>query len=133
MKLTIKQTNLKLSPQIWDLVYQQFGELDKFIKDINGSVEAWVEIGRTTVHHQKGKIFRAEVDVRLPGQILRAEAERENLELAIIEVREELERQLKSYKERLVAKKRRGQRMVKRIRKESLPSVWFKGKRDKNI
>ncbi len=61
-------------------------------------VEVWVEIGRTTRHHQKGDIFRAEAQMRFPGKSIRAESERDDLKLAITEVKDELQRELKKYK-----------------------------------
>ena len=36
----------------------------------------WVEIGKTTQHHQKGKVFRAECQMRLPGKSIRSTARR---------------------------------------------------------
>jgi len=115
MKLNIKATNFKITFKIRSYLEEKIGNLDKFMPEGDSSVEAWVELARTTYHHQTGDIFRAEVDIRLPGKILRAEAERENIFLAIDEVKDELQQQIKKYKDRLIAKKRRGERMRKRI------------------
>lgn len=107
MKLTIKATSLEITPEIHSYLEEKIGNLDKFMPEVDSSVEAWVELARTTYHHQTGDIFRAEVDIRVPGEILRAEAERENIFLAINEVKDELQQQIKKYKNRLIAKKRR--------------------------
>ena len=137
MKLTIKATSLEITPEIHSYLEEKIGNLDKFMPEVDSSVEAWVELARTTYHHQTGDIFRAEVDIRVPGEILRAEAERENIFLAINEVKDELQQQIKKYKNRLIAKKRRQERMRKRITAFS-PLAWlkerfFEGRRDKMI
>lgn len=105
MKTNLKYTNIPPSPAVETYIAQKIGELDKFIniRDTaekgNAAVEAWVEVGRTTGHHKKGDVFRAEVQVKLPGKAsIRAESVQPDLHLAIDETRDELERQLKRYK-----------------------------------
>ena len=111
MKIIIKTTNLELSQELRDYIQEKINSLEKFAKIFqdknyyNGffsrgkpRVEVWVEVSRTTRHHQKGNIFRAEAQMRLPGKGLRAESERDDLKLAIAEVKDELQRELKKYK-----------------------------------
>ena len=40
--------------------------LEKFIHRIDESVQAWVEVGRTTAHHLKGDVYRAEIQIHIP-------------------------------------------------------------------
>ncbi len=99
MQIDIKGTNLELTESIKDYVNEKIGSLEKFY---NGILVARVDVGLTTKHHQKGKIFRAEVNLEVPQQhIIRAEAEREDLYMAINEVKDELQRQIKKYKEKM--------------------------------
>lgn len=99
MQIDIKGTNLELTQSIKDYVEEKIGGLEKFFDQI---LEARVEVGITTKHHQKGKIFRAEVNLEVPKKyIIRAEAERDDLYMAINEVKDELQRQIKKYKERM--------------------------------
>lgn len=126
MKITILTKNIKLTPALKYFTESKINDLEKFLKDIfdeqyNGylkkgkpGIEAWVEIGKETRHHKKGSFFRAECQMRLPGKSLRAEAEREKLKLAIVEVKDELQRQLKQYKEKFIAKQKRGLRNFKK-------------------
>jgi len=96
MQIDIKGTNLELTEAIKNYVNEKIGSLDKFFE---GILEARVDIGLTTKHHQKGNIFRAEVNLEVPRKhILRAEAEREDLYMAINEVKNELQQQLKKFK-----------------------------------
>ncbi len=116
MILHIKATNLKLTPAIENYINQKFDrDLTKFIKalDEKGAAELFIEIGRTTRHHQQGDIFRAEADLRLPGKVLRAEAEQWDVRIAIDRVKDELQLEIKKYKEKQEAKYKKGARTIK--------------------
>ena len=111
MKIIIKATNLKLTPSIKQYIETKIGGLEKLIKA--SFYEAWVEIEKTTHHHYKGEVFRAEVQMRLPGKSIRAESVREDIYLAINEVKDELQRELKQYQEKQISKTRKGARIFK--------------------
>ncbi len=81
-------------------VFQSESYYNGFFAKGKPRVEVWVEIGKTTSHHQKGDIFRAEAQMRFPGKSLRAESKRDDLKLAITEIKDELQRELKQYKEK---------------------------------
>ncbi len=88
------------------------------------TVEAWVEVGRGTFHHKKGPVFWAECQMRFPKRSLRSVAQGEDLKLVITEVKDELQRQLKQYKEKLTAQAKRGARVFKKELKLS-PAARF--------
>lgn len=99
MKIDIKGTNMDLTDAIKDYVNEKIGSLEKYYE---GILEARVDVGVTTNHHQKGDIFRAEVNLEVPNKgVLRAEAIKEDLYMAINEVKNELQRQIKRYKEKM--------------------------------
>lgn len=106
----IKATNFTLTPAVEDLITEKIGGLEKYVPQLEekGVLECWVEVGKTTKHHQKGDVFRAEADIRLPGKIIRAEAERETLIMAVTEVKDELQQQIKTFKGKFQAKDKRG-------------------------
>lgn len=127
MKIVIKTTNIKLDRALEDYVERKINDLEKFAKVFQGEeyfngyygkgkprVEAWVEIGKTTKHHKKGPHFYAECQMHLPNRSLRATSSSFDLRLAICEVKDELQRQLKQYKEKTSAKRKRGQRVLKK-------------------
>ena len=62
--------------------------------------------------------------MRFPKRSLRSTAEGEDLKLAITEVKDELQRQLKQYKEKITAQTKRGARVLKKELKLS-PSARF--------
>ncbi len=117
----IKTTNLKLTPAIEDYIRQKMErDLARFVRrlDEKGAAELFVEIARTTRHHRRGDVFRAEADLRLPGKVLRAEAEEWNIRVAVDRVKDELQREIKKYKERQVVKFKKGARTFKEKMRE---------------
>ncbi|MBI5728420.1 MAG: ribosome-associated translation inhibitor RaiA [Candidatus Magasanikbacteria bacterium] len=102
MQITIKATGINLTPAINDYVTAKIGGLEKYLKKLDrGAVEAAVEVGRNTRHHNKGSIFRAEINLKLPGRMLRAEESSDDLYAAIDLVHDEIKRQIISFKDKL--------------------------------
>ena len=121
MKIIIRSKNIKPSKALDDFIEEKIGSLQKFVSILRkeGSigkplVETFVEIEKETKHHQKGPFFRAEVQMRLPGKGIRAEARGLDLNLAIIEAKDELQREIKQYKRKKITLERRGQRSIKK-------------------
>jgi ribosomal subunit interface protein len=108
MKVTIKATGLTLTPALRTYVEKKIGSFARFVRrwDAEGAVEASVEIGRTTEHHQKGDVFRAEANLRLPKRLIRAEAVCPDLRVAIDRVRDTLHLEIKKYKEKMMQEER---------------------------
>jgi len=123
MRINIKATNIKLDEALKVWVEKKIGEIEKFLVDFGSrkyfkekpNLEIKVEIGKTTRHHLKGEVFRAEAQLCLPKQIIRAEAVSEDLRDAINQVKDELQREVKRYKEKRIARARRWARKVKEL------------------
>ena len=111
MQIIIKTKGISLNQALRIFIEEKIGGLEKFGK---APIRAEIEIGRTTEHHRKGKVFRAEVQLVFPGEVLRAEAERKDLRLAIVEVEDELQEQIKKYKNKNFSKIKRNQRAGKK-------------------
>ena len=134
MKIDIKSTNLDLTPSITQFIEEKIGSLDHFVQKwadgetgarSHAPVEAFVEIARTTKHHRHGDVFRAEVNLRIGGKMIRAEKEDWDIRVAIDAVREELKAELQKEKGILEAKFKRGARILKRLQAIS-PLAWFR-------
>lgn len=123
MQISIKTTNIDLMPAIEEYIHQKIGSLEKFIGA--NYYKVFVEIGKTTQHHKSGDIFRAEVNIELPGRLIRSEAEEWDLRVAIDKVKNELQQELKKYKEVQDVKYKKGARFAKVLSKIS-PLAWFK-------
>jgi putative sigma-54 modulation protein len=108
MKIIVQAVGFKLNKAISDFIDEKMSDLERALGGANSeSVEARVEIGKPSEHHKKGDVFYAEVNLKMPGKLLRATSENWDLRLAITEVKDELQRQIRKYKNKMVAKTRR--------------------------
>lgn len=98
MKVTIKATNLDLTLELKRVIEEEIATLDKFIPQINTPVEAFVEVALETRHHKKGKIYYAEANIKIPGEIIRSEVREENIYKAINTMKDELQGLFEKYK-----------------------------------
>ena len=106
MKIKIKATNLKLTPAMESYIEEKMAMLEKFLGN-RQILNVAFEVEMTTKHHLKGEIFRAEVNLSLPGQLLRVEKTEKDLYKAIDKVKDHLAQQIVKYKEKLKDKERR--------------------------
>ena len=93
MNINIKATNIDLTTALREYVEEKIGSLEKFVSRWNaeGGVSVAGEVARTTQHHHKGDVFRAEVNLKIPHGLLRAEHEGPDIRLAIDRVRDILQ------------------------------------------
>lgn len=120
MHIIIRSKNIEPNETIDDFIEEKIGSLKKFIdilrKDGNIGkpvVEVFMEVEKETRHHQKGPFFRAEAQMHLPGKSIRSEARGEDLKLAIVEVKDELQQEIKKYKLKTIDSARRKLRKIK--------------------
>jgi len=101
MKINIKATNLDLTPSIVRYIEEKISSTEKFLEKFENKSEAevFVEIARTTNHHRKGEVFRAEANMELPGKVLRADHEDWDIRVAIDKVKDKFQAEIKKYKE----------------------------------
>jgi putative sigma-54 modulation protein len=105
--ISFKGTNMDLTDAIKKYVEEKLEAIEKLCVDFGEAVEIRIEVGKSTHHHAKGPYYRAEFQLSLPGEVLRAEEEEENLYAAVDAVKDQLRRQVKSYKDRLKDKTQR--------------------------
>jgi len=115
MKTNIKTTNLNMTPEIADYLDKRVSALDTFIEPDDTTAICEVEIGKTTEHHKKGNIFRAEIQVSSKGNLFRGVSEKEKLFDAIDEARREVKRELRRHKNKNLTLLRRGGASVKKL------------------
>jgi ribosomal subunit interface protein len=125
MRIVVKTTNLTLTPSLATFLDERMHAIAKLVARMEArsrdaafgdrGVVARVELARTTRHHRKGDVFRAEITLDLPSKkILRTEAEGDDLYRAIVEARDELRREIRSFKEKRSTLVRVGGRELKR-------------------
>lgn len=100
MQIIISTKNISLDNALDIFVRQKIGGLKKFIKDPDGLIKVSVEIGKPSKHHRSGRIYYAEVNLKIGGQLLRATCQHEDLRDAIVDVKNELQGQIKKLKEK---------------------------------
>ena len=98
MKINISTKNITLDDPLKVFVEQKIGSLDKYLK--GSPVQAQVEIGKPSRHHRTGSVFRAEANLKVGSKLMRAEAMHIDLRAAIVEVKDELQAQIKKFKEK---------------------------------
>jgi putative sigma-54 modulation protein len=115
MNINIKATNTELTDAIQDYILSKLDRLEKFAK--GAEVSGYVEIAKTTNHHNKGDVFKAEFDVTLNGENFFAQAETEDIYSSIDAAREELMRKITHTKDRKHTLFKRGAKSVKKMLK----------------
>lgn len=115
MKINIKATNTFLTPAISDYVSKRIDSLEKFADKTDETLMADVEVGKTSQHHQRGDVFRAEINLRIRGKQLRAVAEEADLYAAIDKVRDEMAEELRSSRKKELSLVRRGGAAIKNL------------------
>ena len=101
MKFIITAKKIQITEKIKEYIEERLGSCEKYI-NTDFPLIAKVELGKTTDHHNKGKIFMASVNIKLKYKFLRAEATREDIYLAINELRDRLKTELRKYKDIVV-------------------------------
>lgn len=114
MQITVKTKFLELTDWLEDLINKKVAGIRKLVKNLQDSSELLVEVEKETTHHRKGDIFRAEAIINLPKAKLVARAHGENLNAVITKVKNELEREIRKYKTKVIDKPRRKYRKMKK-------------------
>lgn len=96
MKIIISTKNISLDGPLEVFIKDKIGGLKKFID--GDAVEARVEVGLPSKHHRSGRIYYAEVNLNVGGKLLRATCQHEDLRNAIVDVKNEIQAQIKKFK-----------------------------------
>jgi ribosomal subunit interface protein len=105
MKIDISTKNMTLDEPLRIFIEEKIGGLEHLIGNDKG--QAKVEIGKPSEHHRSGDIFSAEVNLSLGGKLLRATCTHEDLRNAIVDVKDELQAQIKKFKEKMTERRAR--------------------------
>ena len=100
MEVRIKGTDIELTEEIKSHIQEKMDMLEKYLGDVpvlNCDVEVSVEPGR---HEDKSKIYRAEVNLQVPGDLLRVEKTEQYLHKAVDKVKDHMARSIKKYREK---------------------------------
>lgn len=115
MKINFQATNLELNNECRDYVIEKLAVIEKLVdgRETRDECLAEIELGRVNQHHKHGNVFRAEINLRWSGHRFRSESEAGDLYAAIDEVKDELLREIKTWRKKQGTLIRRGGRLVK--------------------
>lgn len=121
MRTIIKSKKVKLSPGLKTYLEEKLVlPAQKVLGARKGELPLLeIEFSRTTSHHHKGNVWRAEANLTLGRKVLRAEQVGEGPHEVIDLVEEELWREIKSFKGKAKTKEIRGARKLKRIMRQA--------------
>lgn len=108
-----KATNTELDITLQGLIEHKLESLGKYFSEKN-AILCVVEFEKETAH-QSGKHFRVEVNLQVDGKLYRVEATELSFEIAIDEVRSELDKQLRRDLKKKTTLFRRGSQMIKNM------------------
>ena len=118
MKISIKTTNITLTPDIKEYLDRKLESLKKFIDDADDTVAVDVELGKSSMHHQTGDVFRAEINVFEGKKSYRAVAEGNDLVSALDGMKDQILHSLRNDKtKKMTLIKKTGSRLKQFIRR----------------
>lgn len=119
MQIHLRGNNLELTDAIKNYAEKKASGLEKYAPKYPNmpDLQVWVEVGKTTNHHQSGDIFRAEIQFQLPheAKMIRTESQTADLYAAIDEAHDEMKNKLQNTKDKKVSLLRRGRESVKNL------------------
>ncbi|HEY9583174.1 MAG TPA: ribosome-associated translation inhibitor RaiA [Candidatus Paceibacterota bacterium] len=114
MTTNIKSSGLELTPAIREYCISKISLLEHLIPN-SASARMEVQLEKTSAHHQKGQVFRAEMNLVVLGGLRRAEAVADDLHTAIDLCKNEMARELRSFKTRKESLYMKGARFIKSL------------------
>lgn len=117
LKINIKGTGIDLSEALKKYAGERVGEVEKFLplsKDAEYVVD--IQLEKVTGHHKQGAIYRCDVNINVPGKLLRVDKIESDMYIAIDSAGKELLELVKKYREKSRARRRAGRRMIKFMR-----------------
>ncbi|PIT95032.1 ribosomal subunit interface protein [Candidatus Falkowbacteria bacterium CG10_big_fil_rev_8_21_14_0_10_39_9] len=107
MKIKIKASKIELTAAIENYINEKISMLGKYLKKVD-ILNCDFEIEKSIGGQNKGDIFRAEINLEMPGEILRVKKTESDLYKAIDKVKDHLAEVIKKYKEKKIDKRRKG-------------------------
>ena len=99
MKIRLKSTRLEMTDALSSYFQEKMDMLEKYLKGIQ-VLNCDCEIEKVGGEQKSGKIFRAEVNLEVPGAMLRVDKEASDMYKAIDKVKDHFVIVIKKYKEK---------------------------------
>ncbi len=108
MKYNLFVKGIDKTEAIENYLDKKLATLDHLMPKGEEDTMAEVEIGKTTRHHNKGDVFRAEVKIRLAHKNIYVASEKDDLYAAIDEMRDEAASAITTRKDKQITLYRKG-------------------------
>jgi len=105
MQIRLKATKIELTPEIKEYVQEKMDMLEKYLGNFQ-VLNCDVEVGLAVGGQHTGEIYRAEINLELPGEMLRVEKTEAELFKAVDKVKDHMAEMIKKYKEKIIDKAR---------------------------
>ena len=110
----LKTTNITADDELKEYLAKRLSKLEQLIDDSDTAALADVELEKYSGQNT-GKIYRAEINLKLSGEYLRAESEAEAIRDAIDKIQEKMIREVRKADEKQRDQARAGAREAKQI------------------
>lgn len=98
MIINIQGTDIELTDALKQYAEEKISGLTKYFENIQ---QADIDIGRNSNHHQKGDVYFAEVNLHVPGKLIRVTKDCDDLYKAIDKVKDHLKVELEKMKNKM--------------------------------
>lgn len=115
MNFNIKGKNMELTDSIVGYVETKLQQVTKLVDAKDKAAHADIELGRTSKHHNKGDVYRTEINLRIKGKMLRSVSEKDDLYASIDEMKDMIMAEVKQYKEKRELGFRKGGQRLKEM------------------
>lgn len=135
MRINLKSKNLEVTPALHTYIEAKILKpVKKLLKGVAGSdlPVLDLEFSRTTRHHQKGRIYRAEANLTIGNKMLRAVVEEEDIRVACDLLEDGLVNEIKKFKNRTISITRRGAMRAKKDLRLDPRARFYKTARTRN-
>jgi len=120
MKTIIHVSGMENTEAIEAYVEKKLATLDRLLEQDDESIVARVEVGKSNKHHKKGDVFFAEVSVHMRGKKFMSNETNADLYAAIDAVKDELSREIKTYRGKKQEGVKRGGQVAKKALQKGL-------------
>jgi ribosomal subunit interface protein len=114
MRTIIQATGIEHTNAIDAYIGKKLRDLEKLLDPKEESAIVEVEVGKPSRHHKSGRVFYAEITLRLKGRKFRATSSADDLYAAIDEVKDEILGEVAHYRDKKRAELKAGGREVKK-------------------
>lgn len=113
--INTKATNIELNEELIDYLEKRLAPLERVLPKDETDLVCDVELQKITEHHQTGKIYRAEINLKVAGKLFRAEATEDTIEVAIDGAKSDMKRELRKFTGKRQSLFKRGSQRAKDI------------------